>query len=656
MGFLEYIRGEEKEPKSVLEPGVSGETRYEVTPEGGVAPVETSPLPAIGGVLGTIAGVAGQNLPYVGPVLRLGAATQPTTMFGKVGQMFGPSLIGSTAGTSLGLGTETLFTGQPIPSGRIADELITNAIFDVGGNLVFSVAGKTLKIGKDALSTVVPFLKDKSPEAAREAAQRFLSGRGATLSRGQLTGSDLSIGIEEVARGGTGAPAFRAQEKKVKEAIQSGVDEFKNKLDISDEFRTAIKQGDPTQTALGDTFKNALNVARTEFKSVHRPFYDKLTEDTGVFVNMVPIKTQAQAEYDRLAKLKFRGAEDRKKVLEDILAQDDTLDFGLAHELRSNFGASAKDAVKPGGVPTVMSREYSKVEEQIEKAMDSAFTSIKAKNPNLVQEYNVTKQSYKEGMQGLYNNTINKAIELDPEAIGKYLFDPNTPSRFREINKAVAQIDKYKRQDVVNGLKYGFIDQVMSSPENVLKLQQTLESNKQFRDGFNALFSGAGEKEFLTNVLSAAKYGLDEGLISQVARNRLSLEATRVVGQAATVGGGYLLLPNDVKDKIGDNLPEAITTAGVLFFTPRFISKAMTNKKAQDALIKIGQAQNNPKLAGALSGKIVNLLNESGIIDSQYIDEVNGLINKASGQVEQTPPPTAQQPQSNFLEYLNQQE
>ena len=148
MGFLEYIRGEEKEPKSVLEPGVSGETRYEVTPEGGVAPVETSPLPAIGGVLGTIAGVAGQNLPYVGPVLRLGAATQPTTMFGKVGQMFGPSLIGSTAGTSLGLGTETLFTGQPIPSGRIADELITNAIFDVGGNLVFSVAGKTLKIGK----------------------------------------------------------------------------------------------------------------------------------------------------------------------------------------------------------------------------------------------------------------------------------------------------------------------------------------------------------------------------------------------------------------------------------------------------------------------------------------------------------------------------
>lgn len=656
MGFLEYIRGEEKEPKSVLEPGAAGEVRYEVTEGGGVAPVETSPLPAIGGVVGTMLGVAGQGLPYVGPILRLGATGQQTGMFGKAAQMFGPSLVGSTAGTSVGLGAETLFTGQPVPSGRVAEELISNAIFDVGGNLVFSVAGKTIKIGKDTLAQVVPFLKDKSPEAAREAAQRFLSQRGATLSRGQLTGSDFSIGVEEVVRGGTGAPAFRAQEKKVKEAIQLGVEQFKSNLDVSDEFRAALRQGDPTQTALGDTFKGALDVARQEFKKVHRPFYDKLTQDTGVFVNMAPIKAEAQKEYDRLAQIKFRGVEDRRKVLEDILAQDDVLDFGSAHELRSGFGSSAKDAVKPGNVPTTLSREYSRFEQQIEKAMDNAFTSIKAKNPNLVQEYNLTKQSYKEGMDGLYNNTINKALELDPEAIGKYLFDPNTPSRFRDINKAVAQVDKYKRQDIVNGLKFGFIDQVMSSPENVLKLQQTLESNKQFRDGFNALFSGAGEKEFLTNVLGAAKYGLDEGLVSQVVRNRLSLEGTRVIGQAAAVGGGYLLLPNDVKDKLGENLPEAITTAGVLFFTPKFIAKAMTNKKSQDALIKLGQVQANPKLAGALSTKIADLLNESGIIDNEYINEVNSLVQRAAGteQPQAAPQTAPQQPQTNFLDYLNQ--
>ncbi len=655
MSFLDYISGKEAEPKSVLEPGTEGAIRYEATEGGGVAPVETSPLPAIGGVAGTMLGVAGQNLPYVGPVLRLGSVGQQTGMFGKAAQMFGPSLVGSTAGTSLGLGAETLFTGQPVPTGRIAEELISNAIFDVGGNLVFSVAGKTIKIAKDQLGEVVPFLKDKSPEAAREAAQRFLSQRGATLSRGQLTGSDFSIGVEEVVRGGTGAPTFRAQEKKVKEAIQLGVEQFKSKLDVSDAFREALRQGDPTQTALGDTFKGALDVARTEFKQVHRPFYDKLTQDTGVFVDMKPIKKQAQQEYDRLAQLKFSGAEDRKKVLEDILAQDDTLDFGLVHELRSNFGSASKDAVKPGGVPTVMSKEYARFEAQLEKAMDNAFTSIKAKNPNLIQEYNLTKQSYKEGMQGLYNNTINKALELDPEAIGKYLFDPNTPSRFRDINKAVAQIDKYKRQDIVNGLKFGFIDQAMSSPENVLKLQQTLESNKQFREGFNSLFSGAGEKEFLTNVLGAAKYGLDEGLVSQVVRNRLSLEGTRVIGQAAALGGGYLLLPSDVTDKLGDNLPEAVTTAGVLFFTPRFIAKAMTNKKSQDALIKLGQIQANPKLAGALSTKVADLLNESGIIDSEYINEVNGLLQRAAGQQpQQTTPVAAPQQQGSFIDFIRE--
>ena len=659
MSFLDYISGRE-EYKSPL---AGGEQRtYRLTEEGQVAPTKESPLPAIGGVLGTIGGVALSKAPVIGPIVTLGTAGKDLGLFGSAVRTLAPSLIGSTVGTGAGLLAEGLTAERAPTQDRVLGELVSNAAFDVGGNLVFGAAGKTFKVAQPYLASFLPFLKDKTPEAAREAAQRFLSERGATLTRAQLTGSNVDIGIEEVARGGTGAAAFKAQEQNVKRAIQEGVDEFKTKLEVSEPFRMALKQGDPTQMALGDNFKAAVNVARDEFKSVHRPFYQKLSEDLNAFVSLKGVKSAAQQEYDKLAKFKFKGAEDRKKVLEDILAQDDMVDFGVAHDLRSSLGASARDEQARSGVATQLSREYSKAENSINAAMDVAFPYKKASlagSPavkQLVQDYRNTQAAYKEGMDGLYNNTVAKAIDLEPEAVGKYLFNPESPSRIRDVFKAVAQVDKYKKADVVNGLKFGFIEQAMSSPENVLKLSQTLEKDKAFADGFNYLFKGPGEKKALQDILGAAKFGLDDGAASQIIRNRTVLEGTRFAAQAGTLGGGFLLLPTDVQDKIQNNLPEIITTTGVLLLTPRFISKAMTSKAGQDALIDLGKVQANPRLAGALSAKIASNLTESGIIDNEYITYVNNRLKMQQPQQgpEQAQPPMAAPQQGSFVDFLRE--
>lgn len=654
MSFLDYISGRE-EYKSPLE---GGEQRsYRLSESGQVEPTEESPLPAIGGVLGTAGGVALSKAPYVGPIVTLGTAGRNLGLFGGAVRTLAPSLIGSTVGTSAGLLAEGAVQDQRPTQDRVLGELVSNAAFDVGGNLVFGAAGKTFKIAQPYLASFLPFLKDKTPEAAREAAQRFLSERGATLTKAQLTGSNIDIGIEEVARGGTGMAAFRQQEQNVKRAIQEGVDEFKTKLEVSEPFRMALKQGDPTQMALGDNFTQAINVARDEFKSVHRPFYEKLSQDLNAFVSMKGVKAAAQQEYDKLAKFKFKGAEDRKKVLEDVLAQDDMVDFGVAHDLRSSFGASARDEQARSGVATQLSREYSKAENSINAAMDVAFPYKKASlagSPavkQLVQDYRNTQAAYKAGMDGLYNNTVSKALDLEPEQVGKFLFNPESPSRMRDVFKAVAQVDKYKKADVVNGLKYGFIEQAMSSPENVLKLTQNIKQNKDLEQGLNYLFKGPGEKKALQDILSAAQFGLDDGVASQIIRNRTVLEGTRFAAQAGTLGGGFLLLPSDVQDKIQNNLPEIIMTTGVLLLTPRFISKAMTSKAGQDALIDLGKVQANPRLAGALSAKIASNLTESGIIDNEYITDVNNRLKMQQPQQEQQQAPTAPQ-QGSFVDFL----
>jgi hypothetical protein len=659
MSFLDYISGRE-EYKSPLE---GGEQRsYRLSESGQVEPTKESPLPAIGGVLGTVGGVALSKAPYVGPIVTLGTAGRNLGLFGGGVRTLAPSLIGSTVGTSAGLLAEGAVQDQRPTQDRVLGELVSNAAFDVGGNLVFGAAGKTFKIAQPYLASFLPFLKDKTPEAAREAAQRFLSERGATLTRAQLTSSNIDIGLEEVARGGTGAAAFRAQEQNVKRAIQEGVDEFKTKLEVSEPFRMALKQGDPTQMALGDNFKAAVNVARDEFKSVHRPFYEKLSEDLNAFVSLKGVKSQAQKEYDKLAQFKFAGADDRKKVLENILVQDDMVNFGVAHDLRSSLGASARDEQAKTGVATQLSREYSKAENSINAAMDVAFPYKKASlagSPavkKLVQDYRNTQAAYKEGMDGLYNNTVAKALDLEPEEVGKHLFNAESPSRMREVFKAVSQVDKYKKADVVNSLKFGFIDQLMSSPENVLALSKTLEKNKAFSEGFNYLFKAPGEKKALQDILGAAKFGLDDGVASQLIRNRTVLEGTRFAAQAGTLGGGFLLLPTDVQDKIQNNLPEIVMTTGVLLLTPRFISKAMTSKAGQDALIDLGKVQANPRLAGALSAKIASNLTESGIIDNEYITDVNNRLKMQQPQQgpEQEPPPVAAPQQGSFVDFLRE--
>lgn len=683
--LLDYLRGRTvPENTSVLEP--NGDKRGYIASDRGSVPIEDSPLPAIGGVLGTIGGVALQKAPYVGPVLTMGALGQKMGLLGGAARTFGPSLIGSTAGTSGGLLLEGGLQGDMPSSNRVLGELVTNAAFDVGGNLVFGALGKTYKVAREN----IPFLKGSSPEEARVAAQQFLADRGATLSQAQLSGKPLDVAIEEVVRGGTGAPVFRTQEKGVREAIDKGVAEFKDRLGVSDSFRMALKQGDPTQMALGDNFINAVNVARDEFKAVHRPFYEKLSQDTGSYVDMRNIKAKAQKEYDRLAQSKFAGAgKDEKAILEDVLAQDDFVDFGIAHDIRSNFGAAARNAIEAGGKGNSTSAKFTQYESGINTAMDDAFKIVGSSkkrvegqglnltqtpaestvamttgktgfNPylrqtdetkDLVRQYRLNQQSYKEGMDGLYNNTLTKALELEPEAIGSYLFDPKFSSRFREVSKAVAQVDQYAKADVVNGLKYGFITQAMSSPDNVLKLSKQLETDKGFKEGFDYLFRATGEKEFLTNILNSAKYGLDEGAMSQLARNRVALEGTRVLAQGGALTGGYLLLPESSKENIKSNLPEALSTAGVLLLTPRLVAKAMTNKQAMNALADLAKVQANPKLAGALSAKIYNNLNESGIIDNEYLTEVNNKLTGRSEQPVQAQDNTAGQ--VNLLDYLN---
>jgi len=625
--------------KSVLEEGgPPSDIQYTATSEGGVAPTSTSPLPEIFGMLGGVGGAMLTRSPV--------GAAEGRLLGTSIGRQFVPSLAGSTAGTVVGLGAEAALTNQMTPQ-RAFGALAENAAWDVGGNLVFAIGAKTYRIGKDALDKF-GISKETSFGDSKIAAQKFLADRGATLTRSQLTGSNLDQFFEEISKGGTGIGVYRQQQENVAKALSKGMEEVKATLNTSETFNQALRADEPLTRAAGENFKNLITTARDSFKDTYRPFYQKLTEDLNAFVDLKPLKREAQKELDFLAKSKFAGAgAERRQVLEDILRQDDMIDFGVAHDLRSNFLSASQDKLSAEGKATALSAAYSKAGASITNAMDNAFSYRNRELKNtpyinkLINDYKNTQNAYREGTDALFGETINTAMSKAPSKAGAYVFDLAETEKSTDLFKAITAVDKYataqgkQGAQVLNDFKYGFMEQALASPEKIKKFATDIDQNPETRRAFYKLFKS--EAKPLQDILNAADIGLESTQSGMAAflRNK----ATITGGQAAVGTLGYLALPADMQDKLKENLPETIISAGAFILTPRLIAKASTNPKAVSALADLSKASTNPRFAGAAAAKLVDRLNETGIIDSDYIREVSNILNPVG-----TQQPTAQIP------------
>jgi hypothetical protein len=647
-------------------------------------PVEQATnLPQTGGLLGGLATLAFPEARILAPIARLTQAAP------AVARPFIPSLAGSTLGTTAGTLAEQSMLGKDIFSSETGKKLllnnIENAAFDVGGNLAFSFGGKLIKIGKDQLDKlgVTKGLFQTEEDAARKAAQEWLSSRDATLTRGQLTGSLGTQTTEGTLKFTSGGEAFAKQQQGVKEALNQGINDVKSTLETSDAFQSALKQGDPTQMAIGDRWQNAIAAADKAMKTKYRPVYEQMEQQgDGLLVNLTPLKKAAKDELDRLNKNKAMSsaADDKRKVLEQILAQEDKISFSTAHDLRSDFLASARDATKEGQAANTLEAYYKKYAQGLQNNMtdiavitfgskeqkdlarklglgggidqqaglrEGQFkdynidsleklnlptTQANAANNQLLRDYFNAQKGYKNAMEGFYSGTMQTMLKSEPEEVGKYLFNVDYPSRLKSVANAVVEMQKYlppeQSKGLLGDLQYGYLKKVFGEPEGVAKFTKNLE-NETFREGFNYLFRDSNTKKQLLDIANAAKYGLEETPGSTVLRSKM----IGAVTGAALGSGAYLSFPEEVSN----NLVPTIASLGALYITPKLMARALTSKTEMDALAMLAKAQDNPKYAGAMGAKIANMLNKSGIIDNEYLNSVNTAIY---GKQEQSQPTT----------------
>lgn len=660
-------------------------------------------LPSPDTSLPTMGGLAGGLLPLIAPELRpVQAITQLASKAPATVRPFIPSLAGSTAGTVAGTIGEQALLGQDIFSTETGAKMLANALenaaFDVGGNLAFSIGGKAYQISKDALSKAGiqtgGLMGALTPEEqARQAAQQWFSKRGATLTKGQLTGDVGTQMLEGALKYSSGAQDFAKQQANVKKAIEQGATDVLNTLDTSDAFKMALKQGDPTQMAVGDRFQTAIKTAETAMKDKYRPVYERLEQEgNGMFVNMRPLKENAKAELDKLAKRNFAGAgAERRRALEDILNQADDVPLSTAHDLRSDLLAGAREAQKEGVPTTALQREYNLQADAIRKQMDTVMvttfgnaedkalaeklgftggvispaglrtgqklnyakdvdtlisalgrTKATTSNNQLLRDYFNAQKGYGDAMQGFYSGTVASALKSEPSAVGEYLFNLDRPERMRETFGAIVQAQKYLPKDVSKGLSeelmYGYLKKAFDSPDAIAQLGKNLE-NPTFKESFNFLFSKPDQRKTIEDLAKAAQFGTESFAGSSALRTKGITTAFGVAETAALGTLAYLSLPPEITDKL--DVTNSAISAGVLYLTPKMISRSLTSKQGMDTLAMITKAQDNPKFAGAASAKIADMLNKSGILDSEYLKTTDEFFHGSQKPTENTTPTTS---------------
>ena len=527
-----------------------------------------------------------------------------------LGVNIGRSLATTTGGTALGtVAQEGAYERGDVErdpfAQRLGENLVENAVLDVGGNLLFASLGKLYRVGKETLQDVPGIgglfkIGDNIRDLdAKKLAQEMLNKYGATLDKFQVVEGGAARTGRGIAQSSfTARPILEASEKAVKEAVE------KEKNVILDSITTKAYDAQGT----GYSVASIVEAGDTELKNLTRPFYQSLSKDTGVAVDFTPVKNYVDTIVADAAKTKGRVLSPKEvKLIDDIKVQDKSLDFGAAHDLLSSIKTRIRDA-KNGPEPD--SREIARliqVEQQITKAMDTSASKL---NPELLAKYKETSTLYRESLNDLYSGTIQRLLKKDAEKVGDDIYAKGNITAFQEVQRAVGRAKKLDPslnvQETLDGVRRGYLESVLKDFDSIGGLKKTLDTDAKFARTFNTVLTNE-QKTSVKALTNAAFYG------SRQAENALPLFMVGQQAQAVTLaaGVGVLAFNPDVQNAVKDNpLGSMFLVAGVTL-GPRAIAKAIVNKDTVNALLGLNKPVGSLKPAQAL--KVLNELSKAGI-------------------------------------------
>ena len=282
-----------------------------------------------------------------------------------------------------------------------------------------------------------------------------------------------------------------------------------------------------------------------------------------------------------------------------ILKEMDTLppqvDVNLLHKLRSRWLAENRDKYSSLGTEKD-SRASKTISELIDKFDESMyFDAGRTLNPQTLDRYRQVTKTYREGVQGLQTDAIQQAMAKNPEEVGAFLFAAGKETPIQELYKSVAAagtLSKKSSKEVLDALRFGYLDALTNTPENMLKFATDLEQNKAMKNTFDALFGGTVQKQAIEAMNEAAKKGLVEPVRQPGLNYRTVSPIAGTIGGLAALGSGYaFLLSPEQQQRIKDNLGTAAITGASLVLSQRQLAKVMLDPKGAKAIRYLSTAR-----------------------------------------------------------------
>lgn len=511
---------------------------------------------------------------------------------GVLGSIGGPagSLLGGTVGAGLGgavgEAAEQFIRNEEPSAGRVGMAGLEEAAWDAAGNLVLKGAAKTLRFGADKLG----FSQKDIPDA-NKAAQSFLERQGSSLPLSARTGSNLDATLEGLVYTPATYDIFKRKQAEIRTALQSGQKDVLKQFATDPAFEQALRSGSSAQRASGEVLQNFIKQGEQSLSEAVDPIYKEIFKDSNSRVSMFSIKQWAQQQLSDPSAL----TAGQRSILKEMDTLPPQVDVNLLHKLRSRWLAENRDKYSSLGTEkdSRASKTISELIDKFDESMD--FAAGRTLNPQTLNRYRQVTKTYREGVQGLQTDAIQQAMAKNPEEVGAFLFASGKETPIQDLYKSVAAagtLSKKSSKEVLDALRFGYLDALTNTPENMLKFATELEQNKAMKNTFNVLFGGTPQKQAIEAMNEAAKKGLVEPVRQPGLNYRTISPIAGTIGGIAALGSGYaFLLSPDQQQRIKDNLGTAAVTGASLVLSQRQLAKVMLDPKGAKAIRYLSTAR-----------------------------------------------------------------
>lgn len=464
---------------------------------------------------------------------------------------------------------------------------IEEAAWDAGGNLVLKGLGKVLRFGADKLG----FTSKNAPDA-NQAAEEFLQRYNSTLPASQRTGSNLFAALEGLTLTPATFDIFKRKDKEIQDALMTGSKDILKSLVKSPELDMALRTNTSSQYSSGQILQNFIKQGEKSLSDSVDSIYKDIFADTKSKVTTFGIKSFA----DKLLANPSALTNSQKSILNEMKALPTELDVPTLHQIRSRWLAENRDKYNSRISSEKDSRASQTISElisQFDKAMDySANTTLKG--DTLKKYRNVTK-TYREGIQGLQTDAIQEALTKNAEEVGGHLFAAGKETPTLDLFKSVTAASKLSKKpanEIIDALRYGYLEAMVSTPDNMLKFAKNLEQDKAFANTYNRLFGNTPQDTAIKQMNEGAKLGLVEAKAMPGLNYRTVTSGLNVLAPTAAIGSGYFfLLSPEQQQKVTENLGSAAVVGGSLVLTQRTLAKALLDPKGAQAIKYLSTAR-----------------------------------------------------------------